>query len=126
MVADLQSDLPGVPIHVWRYEDYRAHSEAILRFYTEDAIERFAPPMQGRPKSGFSGRAVAELERHAGSKVGKRRLRAIRERFPVSREYPRFDPWSEAQKRRLGEMYAEDLAELEQRVDLWQPRTGSD
>lgn len=123
LVAELQTDLPGVPIHVWRYEDYRRHSESIIRHYADGAIERFPPPMEGRPKSGFSARAVAEVERHAGSKVGKRRLQAIRARFPISPEYPRFDPWSETQKRLLDEMYEEDLVALKRRVQVCQPGT---
>lgn len=121
VVDDLQSALPGVPIHVWRYEDYRDHSRAIVRDYADGAIEHFPPTLGSRPKSGFSARAVAELQRHAGSKVGKRRLQAIRQRFPVSDAWPRFDPWSDAQKRTLDEMYAEDVAALKQRVDFWTP-----
>lgn len=121
LVGDLQSALPDVPIRVWRYEDYREHAEAVIRYYAGGAVERLPGPLGARPKSGFSDRAVAELERHAGLKVGKGGLRAIRERFPVSDEYPRFDPWSEEQKRELGEMYAEDLAALEERVEVWRP-----
>lgn len=121
LVADLQSALPQVPIHVWRYEDYTVHSRAIIRDYADGAIERFPPPLHSRPKSGFSTRAVAELEQYTGSKIGKRHLESVRERFPVSKAYPRFDPWSDEQKNRLSDMYAEDLAELQERVDLWRP-----
>lgn len=99
---DLQSVLPGIPIHVWRYEDYRQHAEAIIRYYADDAIERFAPPTASRPKSGFPARGVAELQRFASKKVGKRHLHEIRERLPVSDADPRFDPWSEAQKKGSG------------------------
>ncbi|RFF29529.1 hypothetical protein [Wenzhouxiangella sediminis] len=121
LVDDLKAALPGVAIRVWRYEDYRVHSEAIIRDYAGGAIERFSSSPGSRPKSGFSARAVEELGRYAGTKVGKRRLLSIRERFPVGENHPPFDPWSEEQKRVLAEMYADDLAALRERVELWQP-----
>ncbi len=121
VVDDLRAALPGVPIHVWRYEDYRVHAEAIARYYADGAIERFPPLRQSQPKSGFSARAVAELERHAGSKIGKQRLESVRERFPVGDEYPRFDPWSDEQRDTLRQMYSEDIRTLQERVDVWEP-----
>lgn len=121
VVDDLQAALPGVAIHAWRYEDYRAHAAAIAQYYAEGAIERFPPPLESPPKSGFSARAVEELERYAGSKVGKRRLQRIRAQFPVGEAFPRFDPWSEEQRRTLESMYDEDVARLRDRVEVWLP-----
>jgi hypothetical protein len=121
LVTELQDALPGVPIRVWCYEDYRTHSEDIISDYAGGAVERFPASSGSRPKSGFSGRAVKELERYAGTKVGKRRLLSIRERYPLGDDHPPFDPWSGDQRRALAEMYAEDLAALRERVTLWQP-----
>lgn len=121
VIADLQSALPHVPIHVWRYEDYRSHAEAIIRFYADDAVQSLAPELAGRPKSGFSGRAIAELSEYAGRHPGRRRIRQIRRRFPVSEAFPRFDPWSAEQKATLQAMYAEDVAVLKRRVRFWTP-----
>lgn len=121
VVTELQAELPGVPIHIWRYEDYQAHPDAIIRFYAADAITEFPPPMAERPKSGFSARAIAHLERHAGSYPGRKRIRQARERFPVGPAYPRFDPWSEEQKTALRAMYAEDIEQLRRCASVWQP-----
>lgn len=121
LVGDLQDALPGVPIHVWRYEHYPEHAGAIARFFAGGAIERFPPRLASRPKSGFSARAVAELERFAGTRAGKRQLRRVRARYPVSDRYPPFDPWSEAQKRELRAMYRSDLERLAAMARLWQP-----
>lgn len=121
IVADLQAALPGVPIHVWRYEDYQAHAESIIRFYADDAVVRFPPPLVTRPKSGFSADAIAELERCAGAYPGRRRIRRIRDRYPVGPGHPRFDPFSDEQKAVLREMYEQDLATLERWVDVWRP-----
>lgn len=62
---------------------------------------------------------LKRLRRLLTSRV--RKGRAIRERFPVSDANPRFDPWTEAQKRALAELDAEDLAALQGRVEVWQP-----
>ncbi|NEZ03592.1 hypothetical protein G4Y73_05425 [Wenzhouxiangella sp. XN201] len=121
VVADLRSDLPGVPIHVWRYEHYREHAEAIARYYADNAIERFPTGLVARPKSGFSARAVAELGQCSGSRVGKRRLERVRARFPVGKKYPRFDPWTEAQKSELRDMYRCDLEQIAAMARVWQP-----
>src|SRR5699024_2382731 len=56
VVVDLQAALPGVPIHLWRYEDYRDHAEDIICFYAGGAVESFPPPLVSPPKSGFSAR----------------------------------------------------------------------
>lgn len=121
VVADLQAALPGVPIHMWRYEDYRDHANEIIRFYAAEAVESFPPPLASPPKSGFSAKAIAELSQYAGTYPGRRRIRRARERYPVGPEYPRFDPWSDEQKRKLQAMYAEDIEALKERVHFWLP-----
>lgn len=121
VIADLQADLPGVPIHVWCYEDYQAHAEAIIRFFADGGIVRFPPKLESRPKSGFSDRAIAQLNLYAGSYPGRLRIRQLRKRYPVGPEYPRFDPWTESQRSTLQAMYAEDIDWLKQRVEVWRP-----
>lgn len=121
VIDDLRSALPDVPIHVWCYEDYHDHAEGIARFYADGTIENFAPPLESRPKSGFSAKAVTHLNLYAGSHAGRRRLRQIWKRYPVSAQYPRFDPWNSAQKDVLRAMYAEDVETLQQQVEVWQP-----
>lgn len=121
LVHDLQRELPGVPVHVWRYEDYRDHADAILQFYADAAITEFGAPLEQDPKSGFSARAVAELARLGGSRPGKSRVLRLREAYPISLEFPRFDPWSDTQRTRLQEMYTEDLAVIETIAALWRP-----
>ena len=121
VVRDLQHDLPGVPLHLWRYEDYRNHAGQIMQYYAGNAIEQFGAPLQRDPKSGFSGRAVAELARRGGRRPWKSEVLQLREAFPISPEYPRFNPWSAEQQVRLEERYVEDLAVLGALADLWTP-----
>lgn len=121
IIRDLHRDLPGAPVHAWRYEDYREHARPIMEFYAGGAITAFGAPLRQDPKSGFSGRAVAELARFGPSRPGKAQVLRIRAAFPIGAEYPRFNPWSGGQQERLREMYEEDLATLEGLVDFWRP-----
>lgn len=123
VVDDLQTALPDVPIHVWRYEDYRAQSQTIMQRYADGAVTSFPPELAAAPKSGFSARAVAELESMVGHRLGRRRLEAVRRRYPVGPDQPRFDPWRARQKEQLQEMYADDVARLGGVVDVWQPQS---
>ncbi len=121
LVADLQRDLPDVPIHVWRYEDYRNHASDIAQYYAGGMIREFGPPLRENPKSGFSARAVEEMAEFADRRPRKSRVLAIRDRFPVGDEYPRFDPWTTDQRQQLQSLYAEDVERLAQQVEVWRP-----
>lgn len=121
VVRDLQRGLPGVPLSVWRYEDYRENSRAIAQYYAGNAITDFGAPLEHDPKPGFSGRAMAEMSRFSGARPRKAQVLRLRDEFPISAEYPRFDPWSADQKARLEEMYAEDLAVIGEIAELWRP-----
>lgn len=121
IVRDLQRDLPGVPIHIWRYEDYRENSRRIAQCYAGEAITAFGAPLKQDPKSGFSGRAVTEMARLGAGRPRKAQVLQLRDRYPISQENPRFDPWSRDQQAELQEMYAEDLAVLDGIAELWSP-----
>lgn len=121
VVADLQAAMPQVPIHVWRYEDYCVHPEAITRYYAGFAIRSFPPALETKPKSGFSAKAIAELGKFAGSHPGRKRIRRIREQYPAGPDFPRFDPWTREQKETLQRMYHEDCETLKARVNVWHP-----
>lgn len=121
VVRDLQHGLPGVPVHVWRYEDYRDHAQAIMQHYADGAITEYGTPLEQDPKSGFSGRAVEELAHLPAARPAKAQVLRLRETYPISDEFPRFDPWEAGQRARLHAMYAEDLAELESIATLWRP-----
>ncbi|MBI3155074.1 MAG: hypothetical protein HYZ20_06670 [Burkholderiales bacterium] len=121
LVRDLRRDLRGVPVHVWRYEDYRIHAQSIAQHYAGGAIEAFGAPLAQDPKSGFSARAVQELADRGSRRVGKRELLALRAAHPVRTASERYDPWSAAQKDALAAMYDEDLASLRRMAELWLP-----
>lgn len=121
IVRDLQRDLPGVPIHIWRYEDYRENSRRIAQRYAGEAITAFGAPLKQDPKSGFSARAVTELARLGAGRPRKAQVLQLRDQYPIGPEYPRFDPWSGDQQAELQEMYAEDLEVLGEIAELWSP-----
>lgn len=119
VVRDLRQDLPGVPLRIWQYEDYRDNAGAITQFYAGGAITDFGAPLRQDPKSGFSARAVAELARGGAARPEKAKVLRVRKEFPIGAEFPRFDPWSDDQRSRLHDMYREDLVELENLAELW-------
>jgi hypothetical protein len=121
VVADLAAGLPGASLHLWCYEDYRQHAGEIAQFFAGGAITAFGEPVEQDLKSGFSARAVQELARIARRRPRKSEVLAVRSRFPIGAEYPRFNPWSDAQQAELRAMYRDDLAVLAGRVEFWQP-----
>lgn len=121
VVAELQRELPAVPVFVWKYEDYRDHAREIAQHYAGGAISAFGPDLPLDPKSGFSAQAVAEMARFAQQRPAKAQVLQIRSRYPVSDAYPRFNPWSPVQQAQLREMYAEDLGALAPITELWTP-----
>jgi hypothetical protein len=121
VVADLQRGLPGVPIHVWPYEHYRGHAEALAQYYAGGAIAGFGPPLAQDPKSGFSAAAVAAMAQFSERRPRKREVLALRARHPVGPGSPGYDPWSAEQKAELAAMYEEDLARIARDATLWLP-----
>lgn len=121
VVRDLQRDLPGVPIHIWRYEDYRENAREIAQYYAGGAISAFGTSLEKDPKSGFSTRAVAEMARFSDARPRKTQVLQLRDQYPISAEYPRFNPWTAEQQARLREMYGADLVALNDRVQFWRP-----
>jgi hypothetical protein len=125
IVRDLQTALPESPIHIWRYEDYRDHAASILQFYSDNGIIRFGNPLRHHPKSGFSGRTVTEMSRFAWRRPLKFEVQRLRAAFPIGPEYPRFNPWKEEEEGYLREIYARDLAVLEEMAMVWKPEAAS-
>lgn len=121
LVRDLRHALPDAPIHIWRYEDYRAHFRAIAQFYTDNGIIAFGDPLKHNPKSGFSEQAVAEMSRFNRRRPRKYEVLRVREKFPIGPKYPRFNPWTDEQEAHLRGMYEKDLGVLEGMAVLWKP-----
>lgn len=125
VVSDLQRALPGVPVHLWCYEDYREHAQAVAQYFADGAIENFGAPLAEDPKSGFSARAVAEMTHFSKRRPRKAEVLALRARYPIGPDSPRFDPWTPAQRATMREMYEEDLLRLAGMVEFWRPGAGT-
>lgn len=121
VVSDIRAKLPDVPVHVWRYEDYRQSAREIAQYFAGGAIAAFGPELEADPKSGFSAEAVEQMDRYRGSRLGKTRIHRLRERYPVGERFERYDPWSAEQKAQLRRMYAEDVERLGEMAEIWRP-----
>jgi len=100
---------------VWRYEDFAAHADAILRklaFGTEVTREALTSISQ---RASFSQMAVDVLHtvsRRHGPKVAGAVVKAVSESLPKGSDWPAFDPWGEEERQRLCRLYQEDQTEL--------------
>jgi len=104
---------------IWKYEDFRANSSAILRDLAFGVdVSELAEDAGGRPS--FSQVTVELLELIAafkGGKVASRLIRPIGDGLPKSEGYGQFDPWSNSERKLLTEHYNEDCKSID--PSLW-------
>ena len=100
---------------VWRYEDFRANAEAVIRMLAFDvALPREAKDERdSRPSFSQTAVDILEMvaERH-GPQVAARLVNPVSRHLPKAKGFPPFDPWSEAERAELRRLYAEDCAAL--------------
>jgi hypothetical protein len=118
MVRRFVAALQPAKVRLWRFEDFRLHSDRIFQelAFGYDASKQIHEPKAERPS--FSGAAVSVLEmiakRHdpetAAGLVG-----AVNEALPKGSgkgEYPAFDPWSAEERGSMATLYDEDCAAI--------------
>lgn len=109
LVRDIQKATGGLPMTLWRFEDYPAVAPALLKHLMGDAGAGLN--LRGaRVNSGLSGRAVAHLAQTGDA--GAQAFRAAQESYPKSDKHPPFDPWTPEQRARFDASYAEDWQAL--------------
>jgi len=101
----------GLPVTVWRYEDYRDIGPEVARELTGMDV-----PLSDRMvRRGLSARGVEEVEKagRAGRDVVAEKLvdKLVR-KYPKGADWPAYDPWSEDERAGLRERYASDFARL--------------
>lgn len=105
---------PGLTI--WKYEDYPAVLPQIIDWAT--GLRGFGAtvaPYETTTRIGLSQLAADRV--HAKMLLDPSRehrvlMRRSRYAAPVSERYPRFDPWTAAERARFEAIYADDLLEL--------------
>jgi hypothetical protein len=113
LVKRIRDALPRARLTVWRQEDYRVHDWAILsRFCGVDIPEgeRLPRPVGTRSPSA---QAVAAFEALDPGLNREARVRAAEAIVAADGGEARFEPFSESERRLLGEAYEEDLMRMQ-------------
>lgn len=113
LVARIRAAAPGVPLRIWRQEDYRANARAIMEALCGrplGTLPALADPARTRSPSAA---AIAAAEALPPDLSYQERLARVREIYAVvAPDEPRFQPLGETERRRLRARYAADLERI--------------
>jgi len=114
LLKDLRKCAPGLPIHVWRYEDYAALTPQLvaLALDTPHLSDTEIIPLAEIIRPGLSARALEEMQKTGVRKSdpgGSYRIKRIYEAYPKSANYPAPEVWSDSEKEALNAGYTRDM-----------------
>lgn len=114
---DFEAAFPGVRIHIWRFEDFRALTPRILAALCGDGIDvtNLAPPKDRNARPSASARAVEELvlmSELEGAAAMAEHAKTVQDMYPQSDDYERFDPWTPQERAHLTALYDRDWQAL--------------
>jgi hypothetical protein len=118
LIERIRTELPGMDLRVWRYEDYRRDWRDILRLYVGRDTGEFPdlppPPRTASPSAkaiSLAEKVDPTLPRH------KRReeVKGLYAKYPADGPDGPYRPLTEAEIARFRESYAADLSEIERR-----------
>jgi hypothetical protein len=114
LVTRLLAAGPKLPLRVWRYEDYAANREAILRELCgcdPGTVPEIPTPAHTRSPGAAAIRRVEALPRDLPRKTWRERVSEIFD--SAGPDEPRFHPFSEREAELLRASYARDIARIE-------------
>jgi hypothetical protein len=112
LVCRLRAAAPGIPLRIWRQEDYRANTRAILSALCGIDVgppPEVADPAWTRSPDLAAIRAAEALPRDMPDRIRKAEVRAI---FAAGGDGERFQPFAAAERAALRAAYAADLARI--------------
>jgi len=115
LVSRIRTAAPGVPLRIWRQEDYRANAREIME--TVCGCEIGALPELSDPSwtRSPSATAIAEVEALPPELPREERAARVREIYAAAAPgEDRFRPFDQAERRRLRADYEADLARIAQ------------
>jgi hypothetical protein len=127
MIERFAAALKPAEIKLWRFEDFRDHSEAIFHDLAFGAEPGQATVDSKAERASFSEPAVTVLETlssRLGPKMAAELVAEITDRLPKGSgkgEYPAFDPWSDEEHARMAALYDKDCAAIPPRYWLIPP-----
>lgn len=113
LVRRIRGAAPGVPIRIWRQEDYRGNGPAIMEAFCGCSLGELPDVSDPAWTRSPSATAVAEAERLPRGLSQAERLARVKALFAASApDGDRFRPLAEAERRRLRASYDADLARI--------------
>lgn len=112
LVAQIRRAAPGVPLRIWRQEDYRANAEAIMAEVCGlelGPLPDISDPSWTRSPTAEGIRAAEALDPDLTMAERRERVGAIY----AAAEGERYRPFGEAERRELRARYAADLERIE-------------
>ncbi|MEL7282632.1 MAG: glycosyltransferase family 2 protein [Pseudomonadota bacterium] len=114
---DFEAAFPGVRIHVWRFEDFRALTPQILQAFCGEGVDvsKFKPPKERNARPSASARAVGELvltSELEGAGAMAERAKSVQDMYPQGDDYERYDPWTAQERAHLTALYDRDWQAL--------------
>ena len=116
---------PDARISVWKHEDFRQMSGAVIQNICgpDILVEKLAEPKKKLKRPTASHRAINEIIiaiQKSGGVAGLEQRAEIQEKYPRGEDYAGYDPWTAQEREHLTRLYSQDLTELEKmdRVSL--------
>ena len=112
LVARIHRAAPGVPLRIWRQEDYRANAHAIMSEVCGvdlGPLPDISDPTWTRSPTADGIRAAEAMDPGLGMEERRNRVRALYD----ATEGERYQPFSAGERSELGERYAADIARIE-------------
>lgn len=110
LVGRLSEANPGLPMTIWRYEDYNTLGPSLFaRLLKPKAAEAVRPDPQRR-RAGLSQKAAEWFQ--AQTNRDEATVQDARQRFPKTGPETAFSPWSEEEQAALTQSYRRDMAKL--------------
>jgi hypothetical protein len=118
MVRRFVAALQPAQVRLWRFEDFRQHSDRVFRelAFGYDISKQTHEPRGERPS--FSGAAVSVLEaiaKHHDPQTAAGLVDTVSAALPKGAgkgEYPAFDPWSADEHNSMAALYDQDCAAI--------------
>jgi hypothetical protein len=117
LVCRIRAAAPGVPLKIWRQEDYRANAPAIMEAFCGCPLGELPEISDPAWTRSPSASAVAVAERLPADLSRPERLRRVTAIYTASDpDSDRFRPFTEAEQRQLRARYEADLGRI---ADAW-------
>lgn len=113
MVQRIRAAAPGVPLRIWRQEDYRGHAPAILAGLC--GLDEVGPLPQIEDPAWTRSpdlAAIQAAEALPATMPEPERRATVRAIFAASGDGARFQPFSDEERARLKASYADDLDKI--------------